>query len=86
MADTEEIFFIWSPSAKESATSRIAAAIVPIVIKGVRLPCRLLHLSEIAPNNGSIKRASTLSSAMIMPEYAWFMPNLSVRIFGIMVS
>ena len=66
--------------------SATAAAMVPMRMKGVRLPRRLVHLSEIAPNSGSMKSARMLSSAMMMPEFAWDIPNLSVKIFGIMVS
>ena len=60
--------------------------IVPITMYGVRLPKRDLFLSERAPNSGSMNSASTLSSAMTTPDQPCCMPNLSVRIFGMMLS
>ena len=74
------------PSASDSTASRMAAASVPNRMKGVRLPRRLRHLSEIAPKSGSMNSASTLSSAMMIPLLACDMPNLSVRILGMMAS
>ena len=59
---------------------------VPVIIKGVRRPRLLLHLSERVPKSGSMKSASTLSAAIITPERLWDMPNLSVNILGIIVS
>ena len=35
---------------------------------------------------GSMNTASTLSSAMMIPDQNWFSPNLSVRILGTMLS
>mgnify|MGYP004417966705 FL=1 len=49
----------------------------------MRLPILAVHLSESPPNNGSRKRASTLSAAMIAPEKVSFMWNVLVRISGI---
>ena len=64
----------------------IAAASVPAIMNGVRLPSFVFVLSEIAPNNGSRKIASTLSRAITTPEAACDIPNLSVSILGIIVS
>ena len=79
-------FLSCMPSVKLRANSSTTAHSVPIRMKGVRLPRRLRHLSLIAPNSGSMNRARMLSSAMMMPLLAWFMPNLSVRILGIRLS
>ena len=73
-------------SVRLSANSSAAAHSVPIRIKGVRRPRRLRHLSDMAPNRGSMNSARMLSSAMMMPLFAWFMPNLSVSILGIRLS
>ena len=43
-------------------------------------------LSEMAPNRGSMNRASTLSRAMMTPDQAWLMPKLLVRIRGMVLS
>ena len=59
---------------------------VPMVIKGVRLPKRVRHLSESAPKRGSIKTARMLSSAMITPDQVWDIPNLLVKITGMVAS
>ena len=59
---------------------------VPASMKGVRRPRGLLHLSESVPKSGSMKSARTLSAAIMTPERLWLMPNLSVSIFGIIVS
>ena len=86
MADTSLRCRSWALSTKDSATSAQAAISVPSTMKGVRRPLRWVHLSEIAPNSGSINRASTLSSAMITPDHVWLMPNLLVRIRGMVLS
>ena len=78
--------FSWALSIKLRQISATAAISVPITIKGVRRPFLWLHLSEIAPNSGSINSASTLSAAMMMPDQVWLMPNLLVRIRGMVLS
>ena len=55
-------------------------------MNGVRRPRGLLLLSEIAPKSGSMNSARMLSSAMITPDSACDMPNLFVRIRGIVLS
>ena len=60
--------------------------IVPTRMNGVRRPRLLVQRSEIDPNRGSRNSAKILSSAITMPEAACAMPNLSVRIFGMIVS
>ena len=62
------------------------AMIVPIMMKGVLLPRDDFDLSDREPKRGSIKSASILSSAIIAPESVWLIPNLSVSIFGTIVS
>ena len=44
---------------------RMTAASVPPTMNGMRLPKRVLYLSESRPNSGSMNSASTLSSAII---------------------
>ena len=83
---TASTFFSWAASVSERTTSSTAAQTVPKMMKGVRRPRLLLHLSEMVPNRGSMKRARTLSSAMMTPLQLWDIPNLSVRILGMMVS
>ena len=73
-------------SAKLSTTKSTAAQTVPAIMKGVRRPRLLLHLSESVPKSGSMKSASTLSAAMMTPDRLCDMPNLSVSILGIIVS
>ena len=86
MADTSAIFFSWALSTKLRAMRATAAITVPTTIKGVRRPRLPICLSEIAPNSGSRNNASTLSAAMIMPDQAWDIPNLLVRIMGMVLS
>ena len=86
MADTSLRCRSWALSTKDSATSAQAATSVPITIKGVRRPLGLVHLSDRCPNSGSMNSASTLSSAMITPDHVWLMPNLLVRIRGMVLS
>ena len=73
-------------SANVSARKEMIAIMVPITIKGVLRPFLLLQRSEIEPKRGSRKSASTLSSAMMIPDRVWLMPNLFVRMMGIMLS
>ena len=42
--------------------------------------------SEMAPKRGSKNSASTLSSAMMTPDQVWDIPNLLVRIRGMVLS
>ena len=67
-------------------TNAATAMIVPITMYGVRLPKRDLHLSDSAPKIGSMNSASTLSSAITTPDQPCAMPNLSVRILGMILS
>lgn len=57
-------------------------AIVPYIMNGLRLPSGCLHLSDKVPNNGSRKRASTLSMAIITPENVSFRWKVFVRRSG----
>ena len=66
--------------------SATAAISVPITMKGVRRPFLWVHLSEIAPNRGSMNSARMLSAAMMTPDQVWLMPNLLVRIRGMVLS
>ena len=60
---------------------------VPMVMKGVRLPNLLpRHLSDNAPKSGSMNTARILSSAMTTPDQVWDIPNLLVRITGMVAS
>ena len=86
MADTLRRFFSWALSTKDRHTSATAAMRVPMTMKGVRRPRQLVHLSEMWPNRGSRNSASTLSSAMMTPDHVWLMPNLLVRIRGMVLS
>ena len=52
----------------------------------MRLPILVCVLSEIAPNSGSRNSARMLSSAMMTPDHACDMPNLFVRISGMVLS
>ena len=83
---TSWMFFSWMLSMNESPTNASAATIVPISMKGVRLPSFDLHLSDIAPKIGSMNRARMLSRAMTTPDAVWDMPNLLVRMSGIVLS
>ena len=64
----------------------ITAAAVPQRIKGVRLPSFVCTLSDRLPKNGSIKRARTLSIAIIPPEMVSLMWKVFFRISGMMLS
>ena len=59
---------------------------VPQKIKGVRLPKRVLVLSERAPKMGSINTARTLSKDITAPEAVWGIPKWLVKIRGTMAS
>ena len=65
---------------------RMMAQAVPKRIKGIRLPSFEWLLSETEPKNGSRKSARMLSSAMMTPDHACDMPNLFVRIRGMVLS
>ena len=86
MTETSEIFFSCMPSTTVSASSATAATMVPKVMKGVRLPYLVLHLSDRVPKTGSRNTARILSSAMITPDQVWDIPNLLVRITGMVAS
>ena len=58
---------------------------VPKRINGMRLPIFVCVLSEIAPNSGSRNSASTLSAAIIAPEYVSLRWNVLVSISGTML-
>ena len=58
---------------------------VPKRINGMRLPILVCVLSEIAPNSGSRNSASTLSAAIIAPEYVSLRWNVLVSISGTML-
>ena len=55
-------------------------------MKGFLLPHFVFVRSEIVPKSGSIKSASRLSSDIMMPDRNCDIPNLSLSIFGIIVS
>ena len=55
---------------------------VPQTMKGILRPA----LSLSIPNIGSMKSASTLSSAIITPDAVSFIPNMFLSISGITVS
>ena len=86
MADTSLMLFSCAMSTKLKPTSATAAMRVPTTMKGVRRPFLLWLRSEMAPNRGSRNSASTLSSAMMTPDHVWDMPNLLVRIRGMVLS
>ena len=86
MAETSDRCRSWALSTKDRAMSITAAMRVPTTMKGVRRPRLPRCLSEMAPNRGSMNRASTLSRAMMTPDHAWLMPNLLVRIRGMVLS
>ena len=52
------------------------AQIVPMKIKGVRLPNFVFVLSDNPPNRGSKNTASMLSSAIMIPDSVWLIPYL----------
>ena len=86
MADTPLMLCSWARSTKLNATRATAAMSVPTTMKGVRRPFLLWLRSEMAPNRGRRNSASTLSSAMMTPDQVWDMPNLLVRIKGMVLS
>ena len=80
------MFFSCILSTTDKLNRATAATIVPTTMKGVRLPDLAVHLSEIAPKSGSINSAKMLSRAMITPDQVWDIPNLLVRITGMVAS
>ena len=86
MAETAEMRLSWALSTKARPTKATVATRVPIRMKGVRLPRGERQRSDMAPKSGSRNSASTLSSAMISPDQVWDIPNLLVRIRGMVLS
>ena len=80
------MFFSCTLSAKERQISAAAATIVPTRMKGVRRPSLLWRRSEIAPKSGSMNSARMLSIDMMTPDQACRIPNLLVRMSGIVLS
>lgn len=86
MAAAASMFFSCASSTSDRLMNAMAATIVPKTMNGVRRPRLPVCLSEIAPNSGSRNSARMLSSAMMTPDHACDMPNLFVRISGMVLS